>query len=55
MSFKEWLKLKELATTTASVATYAMPIGIGIIRRPSLQGFNGGYPKKKKSKKKKPR
>lgn len=55
MSFKEWLKIKELATTTASIATYAMPLGAGLVRRPSLQGFIGGYPEKKKSRKRKPR
>ena len=38
MSFKEWLKRNEVATTTASVATYALPLGIGSVRRvsPSL-------------------
>lgn len=35
MSFKEWLRKNEVATTTASVATYAMPIGIGSVRRTS--------------------
>jgi hypothetical protein len=54
MSFKEWLKIKELATTTASIATYTIPVGAGLVRRPSLQGFIGGYPEKK-SKKRKPR
>lgn len=35
MSFKEWLKRNEVATTTASVATYALPLGIGSVRRAS--------------------
>jgi hypothetical protein len=32
-SFKEWLSLLENGTTTSSVATFKMPIGIGLIRR----------------------
>ena len=51
MKFKDWLKLQELATTTASVATYALPIGAGPIRRPSLFSSND---KKKKIKREKP-
>ena len=44
-TFKEWLKLKEVATTTASVAVFARPIG-SIIRRDSL--FKSQKKRKKK-------
>lgn len=37
MRFREWLKaqLKEVSTTTACVAGYARPLGVGVVRRPS--------------------
>lgn len=50
MSFKEWLRRNEVATTTASVATYAMPIGAGAVTRssPSLITVDDLERKKKK-------
>ena len=61
MSFKDYLKLKEVATTTASVATFARPIGM--VRRSwpvlggtdpfvSVMSFDDDKKKKKKKKKK---
>lgn len=32
MTFKEWLKLKEDGTSTASVAVFARPL-VGVVRR----------------------
>ena len=31
-SFREWLKIRETMTSTASVAHYAMPIGAAVTR-----------------------
>lgn len=33
MSFKEWLHLKEIGTTTASVASFKMPLFRGPVTR----------------------
>lgn len=47
MKFKEWLKIKENATTTADVANFQMPVGGMIRRQPS---FLGGREIKRKKK-----
>lgn len=33
MSFKEWLKIQEVATSTNSIAVFARPVGIGMVKR----------------------
>lgn len=33
MSFKEWLKLQEVGTGTNSIAVFARPVGIGMVKR----------------------
>lgn len=50
-SFKEWVRFRELATTTASIATVPMRLGMGIVRRPSLMLGGEFIPQKKKRKK----
>ena len=59
MKFKDWLKLQETGTSTACIAIFARPF-IGIVRRTSLDGWEGGpldepqdKPRKRKKKKKK--
>lgn len=50
VSFKEWLKLREVATSTAGVATYAMPLFGGPFARqyPEMIGGREIKPKKRK-------
>ena len=48
MTFKEWLKLQEIATTTAAVATFSLPVGIGVVRR-----YPSDFDEKRKKKRKK--
>jgi hypothetical protein len=54
MSFKEWLKLSEVGTTTASVATFKMPLFGGPVTRmypePITIGQDSFFKKKKKKK-----
>lgn len=49
--FSEWLKLRELATTTASIATVPMRLGMGLVKRPPAM-IGGEILEKKKKKKK---
>lgn len=52
VSFKEWLKLREVATSTAGVATYAMPLfGGGLFARQYPEMIGGRIIKPKKRKK----
>jgi len=40
--FKKWLQVDEVATSTADVAHFAMPIGAGMITRKFPQFFSVG-------------
>jgi hypothetical protein len=40
--FKYWLKIDEVSTGTADIATFALPIGAGMIGRKFPQFFNVG-------------
>lgn len=51
MSFYEWLKLREVGTSTASVAHFAMPVFGGPFSR-QYPEIIGGRPVKRKKKKK---
>ena len=48
MKFTDWLKLREVATSTASVATYAMPLFGGPFARQFPDMIGGREIKKKK-------
>ena len=50
ISFSEWLNLREVGTSTASVATYAMPLFGGPFARQFPQMIGGREVKKKKKK-----
>ena len=52
MTFKEWLKLQEVGTSTASVATFAMPLFGGPFVRTAPEMI-GGRPIKKHKRKRK--
>lgn len=47
-SFKKWLKINEEGTGTNSIAVFARPIGIGMIRRKPIEMI--AFEKKKKKK-----
>lgn len=53
MNFKEWLSLKEVGTTTASVATFKMPLFGNPVTRmyptPIIASEDPFFKKKKKS------
>ena len=49
MRFSEWLKLREVGTSTASVATFAMPLFGGPFVR-SAPEMIGGRPIKRRKK-----
>lgn len=49
--FSEWFKLRELATTTASIATVPMRLGMGLVERPPAM-LGGEILQKKRRKKK---
>lgn len=49
MKFSEWLRLREVGTSTASVATYAMPLFGGPFVR-SAPEMIGGRPIKRSKK-----
>jgi len=51
ISFKEWLKLQEVGTSTAGVAHYALPVFGGPFAR-QYPEIIGGRPVKRKKKKK---
>jgi len=51
LSFKEWLKLQEVGTSTASVATYALPLFGGPFTRQYPEMIGGREVKRKKRKK----
>lgn len=53
LSFKEWLKLQEVGTSTASVATYALPLFGGPFTRQYPEMIGGRQVKRKKRKKNK--
>lgn len=40
--FKKWLQIDEVATSTADVAHFSLPIGAGMIGRKFPQFFNVG-------------
>lgn len=51
MSFKEWLQLQEVGTGTNAIATFARPVGIGMVKRtpiPSVGNDADDEDKKKK-------
>jgi hypothetical protein len=50
MNFKDWLKLDEVGTTTASVAVFKEPIGIGMVVRRTWPFLDQEDKKKKKKK-----
>ena len=52
MKFKEWLKLREVETSTASIATFAMPVFGGPFRRMYPEPVEADPCFKKKKKKK---
>lgn len=51
ITFREWLKLREVGTSTAGVATYALPLFGGPFARQYPQMIGGREIKKKKKRK----
>lgn len=60
MSFKEWLQLQEVGTSTGDVAVFSRPVGIGMVKRTPIPSIGNDDKddddddddKKKKKKKK---
>lgn len=50
MKFKEWLKIKENATSTAAIAVFARPVFSEPVRRASVEDLHIGKKRKKKKK-----
>ena len=42
ISFKKWLQIDEVATSTADVAHFSLPIGAGMVTRRFPQFFSVG-------------
>lgn len=42
ISFKKWLRMDEIATSTADVAHFSLPIGAGMVTRKFPQFFSVG-------------